>query len=327
MLGSLCSFANGPLVSLLEPKEGRAIEGLNWGKIQLTTDQKENHSLPFVMISGVYDKKECNLLINSQKILIDENKNFQVKIQLSGVETVFYAVSVDMVGKVEKETRVILYPGWMGQNHGPDTEGSEIKTTPKFPFSLGFGFTNLSYKEDPVANFSEMALTAKGGYSASFNPTWNYGVSGYFTSLPLSSGSKTPIRFLGVNLRLGYVLTSVQSPWWVALMTGGYYTTTLVSGKQFGFNNLMGPQLFPVFRKTLNDKQSAQFYLKYSPVSAGGLGLSFSNREIATGGAFNFITEKNKLYSITLDLASLSLVVEGVPIQSNSLSLGGSVGF
>jgi hypothetical protein len=323
---TLLSFAEEPVVQLFNLTTGKPIEGLSWGGLKLITEEreekKESHSFYFAQLSGVFNKQECNLLINDQKILLDANNRFEVKIQLSGEKTVFNIIAIDGIGQIEKETRVIQYPRW-----NEHERGLHVKSELKSPYSIGLGLSKVTYQEEPLVSFSQFALTLKGGYANNIDTDWNYGVSAYFTAFPLSPSVDAPIRFLGINLRVGAVLPFVKSPWWIAIMTGAYYTTTFVKDNQYGFSHLMGPQLFPVFRKTLSDTCSSSFYFKYSPVSAGGIKLKFSDREIATGAAYHIVAEDKKLYSVTIDLAFLNLLISEVKIQSASVSLGGSYGF
>ena len=129
------------------------------------------------------------------------------------------------------------------------------------------------------------------------------------------------LRFVGLNARAGYVLPGVREPWRVTILGGLYYTTMFVPETNFGFVNLVGPQLFPVFRRAVKGGDSYSGYFKFSPLGKN-FAVNFSSREIAIGGAYNWNRGANGVVSATLDIAELDAVIDGATIHSTSFTVG-----
>jgi hypothetical protein len=92
-------------------------------------------------------------------------------------------------------------------------------------------------------------------------------------------------------------------------MGGYYYTTMFVSPAAFGFENMTGPQLFPVIRRTLRNQDCILFYAKYSPVSSGSISLQPSSREIAGGITYSHLLSNGHSIPFSLDISNLSAVI------------------
>jgi len=157
-------------------------------------------------------------------------------------------------------------------------------------------------------------------------PKWDLGFTGFFNFVSLSRSSPVDVRFLGLNLRLGYIFPQVEAPWRLSLYGGWYYSTMFASDSSFGYKNISGPQLFPSLRRNLNSGHAVSAFLKFSPISNNFGFLSLSNHEFATGVSYLIPTE-TRTYSISVDYARISFSDEEVEISSNSISLGGSVTF
>jgi hypothetical protein len=159
-----------------------------------------------------------------------------------------------------------------------------------------------------------------------FPPKWDLGFSGFMNLATLSKSGADEVKFLGLNLRLGYIFPQVRAPWRLSLYGGWYYTSASSSSDTFGYRNVSGPQLYPSLRRTLANGHAVSTYLKFSPIfnSLGLLGLS--NSEIATGIGY-LIPSESHTYSINLDFARLHLTNEEIETNSTSVSLGGSMTF
>jgi hypothetical protein len=112
-------------------------------------------------------------------------------------------------------------------------------------------------------------------------------------------------------------------------MVGGYYTTMMVSPNTFGFQNLSGPQVFPVLRRSLSGNDSISTYVKYSPVSAGGFSITnLSSREAAFGVTYNKSLKNHHSMPFSIDYSNLKSSIESsdgsalVPVSVSSLTFG-----
>ncbi|MBU6154856.1 MAG: hypothetical protein KGP28_11185 [Bdellovibrionales bacterium] len=193
--------------------------------------------------------------------------------------------------------------------------------------SPGLGISNLNYSQTAVDPYNSIVMTAK--ISANYfivPPKWDLGFTGFFNFVSLAKSSPVDVRFLGLNLRLGYIFPEVKAPWRLSLYGGWYYSTMFASDSSFGYKNVSGPQLFPSVRRTLNNGHALSAFLKFSPIS-NNLGLlSLSNNEFATGVSY-LIPSTGHTYSISLDYARISFSDSEITIGSNSISLGGGVTF
>ena len=163
---------------------------------------------------------------------------------------------------------------------------------------------------------------------------WSLGFSGFTTLLPLNSilyvsgagvAEAISIRFLGLNLRVGYDTSWLPNPWNLQLAAGWYLNTTFVQNNRFGYEWVNGPQLYPQLSYRLDEQRSVGGYLKFSPVMAGPSSvLSLSrNFEVATGLHYLFPVSwiGNRSISIAVDFAHLAIQPDAVRVISNSTSL------
>jgi hypothetical protein len=135
------------------------------------------------------------------------------------------------------------------------------------------------------------------------------------------------VRFLGLNFKVGYAYP-VTKDLMLGIQTGMYYTTmfvpTVAGNEKFGFQNLMGPQLYPVIRYGIG-AHSVSAYMKYSPVGENSNIKSLANRELAGGLGWAMPLGQTRRFSVNLDAADLSLSFEDIVVKSQSLSLSAGV--
>jgi hypothetical protein len=283
-----------------------------------------------IRLQGKFPKlqKEWGLLIQTTEIepvrveAVDEG--FEVPIALNAGSVDIEFLAIDPSGKIYSEKVRVSVARW--------AEIEEFRKSQQmgrgWNSSLGLSSTFLSYQEGSTVDYSATLLTAKGGVNYLFPASlWEAGFSAYVTALPISTSIDVAARFIGLNLRGGYRFNLDEKKWRVVVLGGWYYTTMFVENSAFGFRNMQGPQLFPSVSYVVNERDSANLYLKYSPVGANGIGgLSFSNHEKAIGGAYTRRFKNGRSASVTVDVASFELLIDGVPIESNSISVGLSLG-
>jgi hypothetical protein len=276
--------------------------------------------LSFVTLKGVFGNATKDWALSNDKVIFetDEGGRFEVEVPLQGKVTYLKLMAIGPLGEIEKE-KVAVY---LKDYHEFKRE-AEQRPVKKYFLSSGVGFTSLSFKDSRKPDFSQLALTGKISFlTPVFPPRWDFGFTTYLTLVPLTSNQPKSARFLGVNFRIGYVLPGVKDPWRVTLLGGLYYTTMFVSTGDFGFQNLAGPQLFPVVMRTFRNRDSALAYLKFSPVGTGFGLITLYNHEKAVGGAYIRPLEGGRTMSASIDIAQLQLRIGRTTQVSSSVTVG-----
>ncbi|MBY0472618.1 hypothetical protein K2X30_15745 [bacterium] len=287
-----------------------------------------NDGVPFgyVQMEGSFAKPDYNLLWGNRKINRTTDGRFIIEVPLIGELTTLQMFAVGPLGKVEKEDIQIKMNDWKTFSESLRVQSPGAK----FKFIPGLNFSYISYSESGRDTFSEIALTGKASLSYAFSKRWSTMGSFYITLLPLSSTTRDLPRFLGLNFRIGYKLPFVSDPWDLTLLAGYYFTTMFVPSGNYGFQNMSGPQLYPVLRKNNPSGSSAYGYVKFSPVSNQLSLLRMSNREMAFGAGMSFPpNSKGGAYGVTFDAAFVNLFFpeSDVTISTYSISLGASYAF
>jgi hypothetical protein len=191
-------------------------------------------------------------------------------------------------------------------------------------FLLGTGATSIWYNQNifRLSDYQATVWTLKGSYHYALVPKkWDLGVSGYVNLFTVAENLDAQIRFFGSNVRLGYVYGPIWKDWLFTFYGGWNYASMSARSQSFGFRNAMGPQILPMFRKTLSDGSSAAFYGKFSPISSGLRILGLANHEHAVGFNYSFQRWGQRL-NLSVDYARLMLAFSERFIDSRSLSFG-----
>lgn len=292
-------------------------------RLELTETEVEKKS--WVQLRGHSDVRNVNIIWTTRFIKLSPEGDFELQVPLEGKVTPLTLTAIDDYGRVEKANYEVLFEDWeiyrATLNESLTTAESGNK------FSVGLGSTLISYSETGVSDYSSIALTGKANFSRSiFSARWSVGISGYLTLLPIRQNYAANARFLGLNFRLGYHFLNIPAPWKVSLQVGSFYTTMFVSGNQFGFENVNGPQLYPVVQRTLKDGKSVRSYLKISPLTTNSSGFSFKSREIAFGADYTFSTYREKPLSIGMDFSDLLIKLTEQDLAAKTISLSLTIG-
>ncbi len=308
------------------------------GKPSTKADSKELEVRVVADLKGSYQADHSSLLMNGKPVSVQKDGSFRRVFLLKNPETKIKLLEVSPWGAVSDEPIEISFPSYsktIAQAQNLLREGGK-PADKKFFASIGLSGTHMDYQESTLSRFSSWVVTLKPSVTYWLSPgTWDLGLSGYVTALPLSESESHSVRFLGVNFRGGYTLPFISKPWEVRILAGGYYTSMIVGTNAFGFSGMMGPQFFPTLRREWGNGKSALAYFKFSPVAGDLSLLSMSNREIALGAVATMgkLWNRNPL-SVTLDFARIDLEIP-VPeqesqtsqISSQSISFGVALGF
>ena len=287
--------------------------------------------LVYATLEGEYIRPDWQLtwrvkgVTTPTPIVLPSSGEFKLKVPLPADAWYIELIAISLKGDVEKTIVKIYFP---------DREKllaevrDEFRVTKRHFFTPSLGFSVLSYAETFHQDLSQIIATTKFSYQYLLRPpTWDIAANIYYTAIPISSNQPgITARFLGINGRIGFKVPQLKSPYSLTLMMGIYYTTMSVTNDAFGFRNLMGPQIFPVFTYKFPSLKVLTTYLKYSPVGQGFNITSLGNREIAAGFSH---TWPNGPHPITgsIDIANLSILVQGSQISSTSYSFSGGYGF
>jgi hypothetical protein len=261
----------------------------------------------YAVIDGHYLRKNWILIIGRVKVPRDPaDGHFKIKTELLDRQKQLNLASIGPDGQIEFQTIKITYSRFPIE-----------KRPTRNSFALGLGVTHMWYTQDassfasPVS-YMEDTLTLKGSYVYRLAPPhWDLGFSAFVSTLTFGSSLEgTSVRSLGVNARIGYNIPIGHTAWTFSIMGGLYYTTMFVSPSTFGFQNLAGPQLFPVIRRTLSNQDTLSFYAKYSPVSSGSFSLQPSSREIAGGFTYNYLLQNGHSIPVSLDISNLKATAQ-----------------
>jgi hypothetical protein len=322
-------------------RENRRIMELSLNYLDVPV-QFTSYGAPIVELQGKFLNKYSTLIWERYKILdppfsTSEGsrsdlipQEFSFSVPLKGVSTFVTLVAVDYFGRERHEDLVITYPGY-GKRFNPNSRRVPASTGPiptSRAYSLAVGYTSISYQETNIISLSQTALTAKGSFQTKISSNWSIALGSYFNALALTTDSgQNTLQFLGVNGRIGYSLPWVPQPWKVSLMGGMYYMTSFAKpSNQFGFNNMMGPQIYPQIQYQFANRDSFYIYGKYSPISRGGFDFTFASTEIAAGGGYNYATSNGQAISFSIDYAQVNLdFLNILQVKSDSLTM--SVGY
>jgi len=325
--------AQSQRLTILTP-EGRNMKWPDYFKVQeweiiraRSTTAKDTARLKgtYQFPEGTPAEIQPKLWANKKQVKLPGDGKFEFEVPLAteaaGQPTPVSLTLLDPTGK-GRAVNLALH-GWTPAT----TIKADLRAQGPWNFQLGTGLTLVSYTETAVPNYSGMLLTVKGSVGYAFPKSdWDLGVTGYGTVLPLSeTPAGTGVKFVGANVRVGKALYRNQSLR-IGLHGGAYWTTMFVSSQTLGFQNLMGPQIFPTVSMALPEQRAVRGYIKFAAIGQGLSLQSVSNQELALGAAYDWRLWGQRS-SVSLDLSKLHFTVGVSEITSVTSSLGLSVSF
>jgi hypothetical protein len=188
--------------------------------------------------------------------------------------------------------------------------------------TVSMGVSSLSYTQTGVTPFGAILITPKLDFRMPLGASrWSIGANAFGTALSLSSefpAGTTGVRFIGVNWRLGYRLTN-PGPWVAEVAGGTYFDTMVTSGAQFGYQNLVGPQLLLRVGRALSSSLLTG-YGKYALMSSG-FSFAGGSSQMAFGLSWAKKVGGGQL-AVLGDFAQLSYLDGDNSVEVNTLSLG-----
>lgn len=199
------------------------------------------------------------------------------------------------------------------------------KAVPRPVVPISLGLTSIYYTQTGYSKYSAITSTVKAAYGFPLPwKNWDIGMNGYFTAYTLTSNEpEADLRFLGLNLRIGYTF-HLGTGWSFGLSPGIFYST-MFGNTEIGFSNLLYPQIFPILKRKFSKQNSGFLYGKYVPIS-DSIKLTMDQREIATGVGLSHVLKNGHPIMFNLDYSNIRVNL-GARSQIQSNSLSASVGY
>lgn len=181
--------------------------------------------------------------------------------------------------------------------------------------------TSISYRESGADSYSAIAVTGSLGLLKPLSPRWAVAGKIYYTLANLKKKVGAPdARFFGMNAHIDWV-PKLRNTKRFAIGIGLAHSAMTVAGNEFGFKDMLGPQLAMSYQAKISGKKSVAGHAKYA--------LAFRNSKIASGtselgldAAIVWHKNRGHIISISLDGTRHALVIDGVRITSQAISLG-----
>lgn len=300
-----------------------AIKNLEWdrefSRYQITSSGLEQHYS--VRLFGAFRRPGWTLSLKEESISLGGDGVFQVLLPLAAPVNRFTFIAQGPKG--DKESVTILF-------YGP-TAGDGEWAGPKVKrwfFSPSLAYSSITTSQTGLTDYSTTALTAKLSLNYRLKPNvWDLGGSVFGTVWQLSKNKNIKANYLGANLRVGYLFPTWDDRLFISLYGGWYFSSMLVEGKQFGFQNVNGPQIYPSARYSLDENQVISGYFKFSPIANQLQLLSLSSREIAVGLTYSYLLENQQSVSVGLDVSDLLLISGNTTVGTKTYSFGVQYGF
>ncbi|MEO5970890.1 MAG: hypothetical protein ABIQ95_13260 [Bdellovibrionia bacterium] len=246
--------------------------------------------------------------------------------------SLFRFQAVDTRGKIENQTVVLPLkkkvkagvPQWVGS---------------KPTVSLGIMMFNFleNYRLNSLAfDISEILSTLKVSYNLQ-GSTWDLGLSAFYTPVILSNSSAGGYdsKLLIFDLKLGYIMPKIVSPWRLSFAAGLIYTTMMVPSNYYGYKNTIGPQLSSMIQRILGSNDTLYFYAKLTPFPTSTFSFGFGNREYCLGIGLLRPLKNDHPLSLNFEYSDFLATVDAFYrntsdihyLHSTSLSLNLSYGF
>lgn len=276
--------------------------------------------LQFTQIQGKFKEPVQQASLNSKVIPVNEDGSFDVQFGFPPDIRGFSMTAVDKKNKI--------YRTYFRIQPVDKSEDFIRKLGPLWKFSVGGGFTLLSFRQKNVDSFSQGAFTVKAGASYKIIPEkLDLGLVGFINSVAFASNSKNnlTVQYVGLNGRFGYNLIGSPSPLRVNINAGLYYNTSLST---VGFANMYGPQLYPEVIYLFKNGHSLVTYGKFSPAFSFSPKISFKeNRELAMGAHYSFPLSPLRRFSVGMDLSQLTLNLNDDWATTNTYSISAGYSF
>jgi len=258
--------------------------------------------------------------LNGKEMVVNDDGEFDIYFAFPGEEKTF------LIGVTDIQNHYYLMQYKISPVIDRDERGANW--SPRWRFSLGAGYTLISYREKGVTDFEQKVITVKLATSYRIIPEkLDLGFGGFYNAITISTTSPNgyKIQYLGFNLRAGYHLLDAPSSLRIVLQGGLYFNDSFGT---VGFANMYGPQISPEFSYIFNNGHSLFWYGKYAFSFSGTTGISFKdNREVAAGVHYSIPISQFNRFTVGVDVSQLSLSLGTAWASTNTYSLSAGLSF
>ncbi len=191
-------------------------------------------------------------------------------------------------------------------------------------WNFGLEVRSVNYSQTNLSNLNEIMLAPVVSYQEQFAKRWSFQATTFIDvarDTPLATNQNNDmVQFWDSSANVIYS-TPLKSPKWSVGIAGGfYYMTTYSSGASFGFTNLWGPEIYPIFRFAPNNKNIFDFYFKYDPVLSQ-MPFNISNNESNVGIEWTKSNRAKRSISFKLELLQDALTQGSSSTRSTAVNL------
>ncbi len=216
------------------------------------------------------------------------------------------------------------------KNRAPIVVSGFQKMTNKSRWNFGLLGRSVTFSQTNLYSLNETMLAVDVSYKHEITKRWSFQAQSFVDiagNAPLSTAQELPSHYWHLNSDIIYLLPFHSPKWSIGIAGGLYYMTMFSSGTKFGYSNLWGPELYPIFNYSLNSDDAMSFYFKYSP-NASNFSPNFTNHEAAAGVEwtrfFNNQEQSRSKKSLTFKLEYLQDAFSkgGLSTQSSAINFG-----
>ncbi len=227
---------------------------------------------------------------------------------------------------VESDPSVQHYILSMKISKPPPIKASILKTASRWKF--GLDARSVAYSQTNLSSLNETMLAFDVLYERTLAKRWLFRAQSFIDlagDAPLATNeNEGSARFWNSNADVIYAFPHEARTWAFGIAGGVFYTSMYPQGINFGFRNLWGPELYPIATYLLNNKNSLDFYLKYSPVFSQ-TPVNFGSHELDAGVEWTRDLTDKRSVSYKLELLQDVLKGDGASAQSTAVNLGVSL--
>ncbi len=202
-----------------------------------------------------------------------------------------------------------------------------LKGASKWDF--GFELRSVSYQQTNLNHLNEKMFTMDVTYQHTFTKEWAIMAQSFIDvagDIPFSTNqNEMYARYWHGNFDEIYALPLNSNKWSIGVAAGLYYMTMLPSGLNFGYGDLWGPEIYPIFSYSFDNKNAFNFYFKYAP-NMSKFSPNFTNYESAAGIKWVRLYNNKRLISIGIEMLQDVFKIGDLSSESNAVNFGISMG-
>ena len=279
------------------------------------TIQLKHHAVLIDAPNKVSDLTTNEMAPSATQITVDASGNFKIylTLPLKHVEIPFKATDRQLLVKHYILAVLLNRP----------------RFTPSSRWNFGLEARSVAYSQTNLNNLNETMLALDVAYQHTFTKQWSIKAQSLIDiagAIPFStSQNEMYARYWHGDFDGIYALPLSLHKWSINIAGGLYYMTMLPSGFNFGYGDLWGPEIYPILRYSLDNKNAFGFYFKYAP-NMSQFSPNFKNHESAAGFEWTKFYSNKQCISFKVGFLQDSFNNGDQATQSNAINFGISMG-